>query len=53
LSYAPADAAAEVCAAVHVVLRAAGGRGAVREMVEHLLRLRGEWTGLVTRLFGG
>jgi 3-deoxy-D-manno-octulosonate 8-phosphate phosphatase (KDO 8-P phosphatase) len=52
LSYAPADAVAEVRAAAHVVLDAAGGRGAVREMTEHLLRLRGDWPALVARLFG-
>jgi 3-deoxy-D-manno-octulosonate 8-phosphate phosphatase KdsC-like HAD superfamily phosphatase len=38
--------------AAHVVLHTRGGRGAVREMVEHLLRQRGEWPGLVSRLFG-
>jgi 3-deoxy-D-manno-octulosonate 8-phosphate phosphatase (KDO 8-P phosphatase) len=53
LAYAPADAAAEVREAAHVVLRSSGGRGAVREMVEHLLRLRGEWSSLVARLFLG
>ena len=51
LAYAPADAAPEVREAVHIVLGAAGGRGAVREMVEHLLRSRGEWSLLVERLF--
>jgi 3-deoxy-D-manno-octulosonate 8-phosphate phosphatase (KDO 8-P phosphatase) len=43
LSYAPADAVAEVRAVVHVVLKAPGGRGAVREMIEHLLEARGDW----------
>jgi 3-deoxy-D-manno-octulosonate 8-phosphate phosphatase (KDO 8-P phosphatase) len=52
LSYAPADAVAEVRAAVHVALATGGGQGAVREMVEHLLRVRGDWAALVARLFG-
>jgi 3-deoxy-D-manno-octulosonate 8-phosphate phosphatase (KDO 8-P phosphatase) len=52
IAYAPADAVAEVRDAAHVVLHCRGGRGAVREMVEHLLRQRGEWPGLVSRLFG-
>jgi 3-deoxy-D-manno-octulosonate 8-phosphate phosphatase (KDO 8-P phosphatase) len=38
---APADAAPEVVAIADHVTRAAGGRGAVREAVEHLLRARG------------
>ncbi len=47
LSFAPADAASEVSAAVHVVLATAGGRGAAREMVEAILKARGEWEGIV------
>jgi 3-deoxy-D-manno-octulosonate 8-phosphate phosphatase (KDO 8-P phosphatase) len=43
LSFAPADAVAEVRAVVHVVLEARGGRGAVREMIEQLLEARGDW----------
>lgn len=43
LSFAPADAAPEVRAVVHRVLESAGGRGAVREMVEVVLRHRGDW----------
>ena len=31
------------------VTTAAGGQGAVREVVEHLLRARGEWDGAVTQ----
>jgi 3-deoxy-D-manno-octulosonate 8-phosphate phosphatase (KDO 8-P phosphatase) len=43
LAVAPANAVAEVRAAVHVVTRAAGGAGAVRECVELILRAQGRW----------
>jgi 3-deoxy-D-manno-octulosonate 8-phosphate phosphatase (KDO 8-P phosphatase) len=43
LSFAPADAAAEVSAVVHSVLEHRGGTGAVREVVELLLKARGVW----------
>ena len=43
LSFAPADAVAEVQAVVHRVLTRRGGDGAVREMIELILRARGEW----------
>lgn len=53
LSFAPADAVAEVRAAVHRVLATRGGDGAVRELVEVLLRARGEWNGAVASFQGG
>jgi len=43
LSFAPADAAPEVRARVDLTLSARAGGGVVREMVEWLLRARGEW----------
>jgi 3-deoxy-D-manno-octulosonate 8-phosphate phosphatase (KDO 8-P phosphatase) len=43
LSFAPADAIPEVRDVVHRVLEAQGGEGAVREMVEIILRARGVW----------
>ncbi|MGH9465298.1 MAG: KdsC family phosphatase [Thermoanaerobaculia bacterium] len=43
LAFAPADAAPEVRTVAHRVLAAGGGRGAVREMVETILRARGDW----------
>ncbi len=43
LSAAPADARPEVLAAVRFVARSPGGRGAVRELCELLLRARGAW----------
>lgn len=42
-SAAPADAAADVRAAVHWVSAQPGGRGAVRELIEHVLRAQGAW----------
>jgi 3-deoxy-D-manno-octulosonate 8-phosphate phosphatase (KDO 8-P phosphatase) len=41
LSACPADARAEVRAAVHLVTVAPGGRGAVRELCDLILRARG------------
>lgn len=43
LSMAVADAAPEVRAAAHVVLRANGGQGAVREACERILKAKGAW----------
>lgn len=47
LSAAPADAAPEVRAAVHWVSQSAGGRGAVREFVEMVLRAQHRWDDVV------
>jgi 3-deoxy-D-manno-octulosonate 8-phosphate phosphatase (KDO 8-P phosphatase) len=44
LAVAVADACAEVMALAHVVTRAPGGGGAVRETVELILRAQGTWT---------
>ena len=43
LALAPANAVSEVRAIAHVVTRAAGGAGAVRECVELILRAQGRW----------
>ena len=43
LAVAPANAVPEVRGAAHVVTRAAGGAGAVRECVELILRAQGRW----------
>jgi 3-deoxy-D-manno-octulosonate 8-phosphate phosphatase (KDO 8-P phosphatase) len=43
LAAAPADAAAEVIARVHWVSTARGGRGAVREFIEMVLRAQNRW----------
>ena len=49
LAACPADAAPEVRRAVHLVTGADGGRGAVREVVETILKHQGSWEGLVGR----
>ncbi len=43
LAACPADAAVEVRDAVHLVTHAPGGRGAVREVVEVILKTQGRW----------
>ena len=47
LAAAPADAAPEVAARAHWVSRSPGGRGAVREFIELVLRAQGIWDGVV------
>ena len=47
LSAAPQDACEEVRERVHVVMRASGGRGAVREFIELILRGQDRWDALV------
>ncbi len=43
-----ADAPAEVRSVVHQVTTTAGGRGAVRELVESILRAQGRWESTLT-----
>jgi 3-deoxy-D-manno-octulosonate 8-phosphate phosphatase (KDO 8-P phosphatase) len=52
LAAAPADAAREVRQAVHWVSTARGGRGAVRELIELVLRAQGRWDGIVAEQSG-
>jgi 3-deoxy-D-manno-octulosonate 8-phosphate phosphatase (KDO 8-P phosphatase) len=47
LAFCPADAVAEVQAVVHHRLATDGGHGAAREMIELLLKTRGDWHRLV------
>lgn len=47
LAVAVADACPEVRADAHYVTRAAGGRGAVREVIELVLRGQGRWRAIV------
>jgi 3-deoxy-D-manno-octulosonate 8-phosphate phosphatase (KDO 8-P phosphatase) len=47
LAVAVADACAEVRAEAHYVTHAKGGRGAVREVIELILRCQGRWQGIV------
>ena len=53
LAVAVADACPEARAAAHYVTAAAGGRGAVREAIEWLLKAQGRWTELTARYTGG
>lgn len=49
-SAVPGDAMPEARARAHHVCRAFGGRGAVREVVEMILRAQGHWDRIVERL---
>ncbi len=49
LSVAVADAAAEIRAAAHITTTLGGGRGAVREAVEMILKHQGRWENLVQK----
>ncbi len=51
LAACPADAAVEVQGVAHVVTRATGGRGAVRELVEMILKHQGAWDRLLATHF--
>jgi 3-deoxy-D-manno-octulosonate 8-phosphate phosphatase (KDO 8-P phosphatase) len=53
ISAAPLDAAAEVREAATWKLETAGGRGAFREIVERLLRERGDWEPLIREFASG
>jgi 3-deoxy-D-manno-octulosonate 8-phosphate phosphatase (KDO 8-P phosphatase) len=50
LAVAVADACSEVRAAAHYVTRTPGGRGAVREVIELILRCQGKWQALVREM---
>jgi 3-deoxy-D-manno-octulosonate 8-phosphate phosphatase (KDO 8-P phosphatase) len=52
LSTAPADAVHEVLQRVHWRSRYGGGAGAVRELVELLLRVQGRWDEIVAAYLG-
>lgn len=53
ISAAPSDAAPEVRGVATWKLDTAGGAGAFREIVERLLRERGEWENLIREFAGG
>jgi 3-deoxy-D-manno-octulosonate 8-phosphate phosphatase (KDO 8-P phosphatase) len=52
LAVAVADACPETFAEAHYVTRAAGGRGAVREVIELILHCQGLWRPLIERFRG-
>ena len=47
LAACPADAAAEVQDAAHLITRAHGGKGTIREVVEIILKYQGSWINLI------
>ena len=47
LAACPADAAPEVRRVAHLITEADGGRGAVREVVETILKHQGAWDALI------
>jgi 3-deoxy-D-manno-octulosonate 8-phosphate phosphatase (KDO 8-P phosphatase) len=49
LAVAPANAQEEVKQACHIVTERAGGRGAVREALDFILRAQGKWDEIMTR----
>lgn len=49
LSFAVADATLDTKQAAHITTTLPGGRGAVREVIELILRARGQWQELVRR----
>jgi 3-deoxy-D-manno-octulosonate 8-phosphate phosphatase (KDO 8-P phosphatase) len=51
LAACPADAAAEVKDVAHLITRAPGGRGAVREVIEVILKSQGRWSELIGAAF--
>ena len=53
LASAPSDAVVDVRERVHWVSALSGGNGAVRELIEHVLRAQGRWNDLVSRFVGG
>jgi 3-deoxy-D-manno-octulosonate 8-phosphate phosphatase (KDO 8-P phosphatase) len=53
ISAAPCDAAAEVREAALWKLESGGGQGAFREIVERLLRERGQWQPIIEEFAGG
>jgi len=53
LSIAVGDAAEAVRKAAHITTKAPGGKGAVREVCETILKTQGRWDELIQRLFNG
>jgi len=47
LSVTPADGAKDICQAAHWILKSPGGKGAIRECIERILRAQGKWEGIV------
>jgi len=52
LAVAVANARPEIKRVAHMITRASGGAGAVREVCEAILKSKGEWHPLLERLYG-
>ena len=52
LAMAVADAVSEVLSAAHLITQRSGGRGAVREAVEFILKAQGRWDELLQQFRG-
>ena len=48
----PADACEEIKAVCHYVSSVKAGHGAVRDIISHLLKQRGEWEAAVSSVYG-
>jgi len=46
------DACDEVKAEVDYITKCPGGKGAVREMIELILKHQGKWQGLIQKYYG-
>ena len=53
LAFVPSDGAEEAKAVAHHVLRAPGGRGAVREAIELMIKSRGVWDQVIAVMRAG
>jgi 3-deoxy-D-manno-octulosonate 8-phosphate phosphatase (KDO 8-P phosphatase) len=51
LAACPADAVAEVKSVAHLITGAPGGRGAIREIIEVILKSQGTWNDLISDTF--
>ena len=48
----PADSCAEIINIADYVSNVKGGQGAVRDIIEHLLRESGEWKQIISEVYG-
>ena len=48
----PADACEEVKSVADYVSTVKGGYGAVRDIISHILRIRGQWNDIIAKIYG-